>query len=449
MQTPLGKFSSVLIKAIPPPLRRYIECYPGLLRILDNIGWLFFDKILRMGVGLLVGVWLARYLGPDQFGQMSYAVAFVSLFGVVAGLGLSGVVVRDIVRDPKVASCNISTAFFLQAFAGLVAMLMSTVAIGLLRSDDKLTVFMISVLSIGLIFKASDSFKYWYEANIQSRYVVWVENGIFLLMALCRIGLILMKANLMSFIWLMLIESILIFLGLLWIYIKKNKSIAALFQASFQHAIYLLKESWPLLLAGIAITLYTRIDLVMLESMSNSREVGIYAAATKISEIWYFIPTIIVASLSPSIISSYSINRNQYLQRLKGLYFTMTWLAIAISLPISFLSNPIVSLLYGAEYQDAGPVLAIHLWASVAVFLGVASSQYLLIEHLQKISLYRTLIGLLCNVALNLLLIPSMGAKGAAIATLISYFVATFALVFFKATRNHGIYLLMSLIVRK
>lgn len=449
MKTKIGETFSHLLNIILKPLRPHLERHPGLAKILDNIGWLFFDKILRMGVGLLVGVWVARYLGPEQFGQMNYAVAFVGLFGSIAALGFNGIIVRDIVRDPHSANSTVSTAFLLQAIAGLVAMVLAIATISILKPDDQFTFYLVIILSVSLIFKATDTIKYWFEAHVQSRYVVWIENGVFLLMALCRAALILTKSGLIAFIWLIFAETVLVAIGLVWIYVSNNGTLSILFQASAARAKTLLKDSWPLLLGGIAITLYMRLDIVMLESMSNSREVGIYAAATRISEIWYFIPGIVIASVSPAIIASHGKDLDLYLKRLKTLYFMMVWLAIGVSLPIALLSGPIVNLLYGSEYQDAAPVLAIHLWGSVGVFLGIASSQYLLVEHLQKISFYRTFIGMICNILLNLLLIPSMGAKGAAIATVISYFLATFSLVFFKSTRGHAIHLLISPFVRK
>jgi len=419
-----------------------------LLKILDNIGWLFFDKILRMGVGLLVGVWVARYLGPEQFGQLNYAIAFVGLFGAIAGLGLNGIVVRDIVREPHSANVTLCTAFVLQALAGLLAMMLVILTIAILKPDDEFTRNMVIILSVSMIFKATDAIKYWYEARVQSRHVVWIENGVFVLMAIFRVAMILTKSNLMAFVWLTLAETVLISIGLVLIY-RSGSGFSGLFQVSVSRAKTLMHDSWPLLLSAIAVTLYMRIDMVMLEEISSSREVGLYAAATRISEIWYFLPTIIISSVSPSIISCHGTNIDLYLHRLRSLYFMMTWLAIAVSIPVSLLSAPIVSILFGQEYTDAAPVLAIHLWASVAVFLGMASSQHLLVEHLQNISFYRTLIGLVCNVLLNIVLIPKMGAKGAAIATLVSYFIATFSLIFFKSTQKHAMYLLMSPIVRK
>jgi PST family polysaccharide transporter len=414
-----------------------------LIKILDNVGWLFFDKILRMGVGLLVGVWVARYLGPIQFGQLNYAIAFVGLFGAIAGLGLNGIVVRDIVQSPASASVTLGTAFMLHAIAGLLAMLLVIASIVFLKQDDEFTRNIVIIISISLIFKATDVIKYWYEARVQSRNVVWVENGVFVLMAMVRLGLILSEANLIAFVLLTLIETLLVSLALIIIYATSG-TLASLFQLSVNRAKTLMQDSWPLLLAAIAVALYMRIDMIMLEGMSNSREVGIYAAATRISEIWYFLPTIIISSVSPSIISCHAHNKALYLLRLKRLYFTMIWLALGVAIPVSLLSEPIVNFLFGKDYLDAAPILAIHLWASVAVFLGMASSQHLLVEQLQKISFFRTLIGLICNVILNIALIPTMGAKGAAIATVISYFIATFSIVFFKSTRRHVVLLLLS-----
>lgn len=447
METQTGKSHSALIRILPPPIRRRVEHRPGLVKILDNIGWLFFDKILRMGVGLLVGLWVARYLGPEQFGQFNYAIAFVGLFGAIAGLGLNGIVVRDIVRDPQTAHGTLGTAFVMQVLSGLLAAFLVILTITMLKPDDDFTRNTVIIISLSLVFKATDTIKYWYEANVQSRYVVWVENVVFIFMATMRIAMVLSEASLMAFVWLTLAEAVMIATGLVSVYTYSG-GLYQLFQPSITRAKSLMRDSWQLLLAGLAVTLYMRIDVVMLEEMSSSREVGIYAAATRISEIMYFLPAIIISSVSPSIIKCHGTNMSLYMKRLKSLYFMMTWLALSISAPLSIFSDKVVGILFGPEFAEAAPVLTIHLWASVAVFLGMASSQHLLVENLQKISFYRTLIGLICNIFLNLLLIPSFGAKGAAIATVFSYFIATFSLAFFKTTRRHAFHLVMSPIIR-
>jgi O-antigen/teichoic acid export membrane protein len=443
-----SKEHTVLFLMLPESLRRHIEHRPGLVKIIDNVGWLFFDKITRIGLGLLVGVWIARYLGPAQFGQLNFAIAFVGLFGTIAGLGLNGIVVRDIVRSPSSASNILGTAIMLQALAGLIAMMLVITSISILKPDEEFTRTTVIIIGISLFFKATDPIKYWYEARTQSRHVVWVENGVFVLMTVVRVALILSEASVMAFVWLTLIETVLISLGLIFIY-TTNGRFATLLQWSLNRAKTLIQDSWPLLLSAMAVMLYTRIDMIMLEGMSNSREVGIYAAATSISEVWYFMPTIIISSLSPSIVACHADNMALYLMRLKRLYFTMFWLALGVSIPVSLLSESMVNILFGIDYLDAAPVLSVHMWASVAVFLGMASSQYLLAEQLQIISFYRTLIGLIFNVLLNIVLIPKMGAMGAAIATVISYFIPIFSLVLFKQTRAHSFHVLLSAIPPK
>lgn len=443
MNEQTGKSHSILVRMLPPPIRRRIEHHEGLVKILDNIGWLFLDNILRMGIGLLVGVWIARYLGPQQFGQFNYAIALVGLFGSIAGLGLNGIVVRDIVQDPQSANVTLCTAFVLQAIAGLFAVMLVIFTIAMLKPDDDFTRYMVIILSVSLIFKATDSIKYWYEARVQSRNVVWIENGVFVLMAMFRVAMILTGCSLMTFVWLTLAETVFISIGLVMIYASSN-GLAVLFQVSISRAKILMHDSWPLLLAAIAVTLYMRIDMVMLEGMASSREVGIYAAATRISEIWYFLPLAIVSSVFPSLVMKFKENKVLYISSLRQLYFSMFWLSIAGSACIFVFSESLVLILFGSEFSGAAQVLTVHLWSSVAVFLGVASSQYLITENLQKYSLYRTLAGVSVNVILNLVLIPDLGAVGAAVATLISYFVSVFSLVFFKKTRAHSVFLFTS-----
>jgi O-antigen/teichoic acid export membrane protein len=177
-----------------------------------------------------------------------------------------------------------------------------------------------------------------------------------------------------------------------------------------------------------------RIDQIMIKEMLGAQEVGLFAAAVRLSEVWYFIPSIITASLFPSIVNAKKNSQAMYLQRLQKLSTLMTWLAIVIALPMTFASDLVVSLLYGHYYQGAGAVLAIHIWGAVFVFLGVASGVFFTVENYTKKSLYRTSLGALSNILLNLVLIPRYGINGAATATLLSQFIANFLYDFFDTS---------------
>lgn len=404
---------------VPSFIRRRIAHRPNLLKIVDNIGWLFFDKVLRMGVGLLVGVWVARYLGPQQFGLLSFATAFIGLFGAVAGLGLQSIVVRDIVRDPTCKEETLGTAAVLQLAGGVLAYGLILGTIFLLRPDDALAKWLVAILGSMMLFKASEVAMYWFESQVLSKYTVWVQNGSFLAFAAVKVALIMGNAPLLAFAWATMAEAALVALLLLAMLGIHGPRLRKL-KVSLARAKVLLADSWPLMLSGIAIMVYMKIDQIMLGQMLGDQAVGIYSAATRISEVWYFIPMMIVASVFPAILEAKKQSEALYHQRLQRLYDLMVWLAVAVALPMTFLAGPLVNLLYGAAFSEAGTVLAIHIWASVFVFLGVASSQWYVAENRQILSFQRTLLGAVINVVLNYLIIPIYGATGAAYATVLA-----------------------------
>lgn len=407
----------------PAFIRRRIEHRPNLLKIVDNIGWLFFDKILRMGVGLFVGVWIARYLGPEQFGLLSFATAFVGLFGAIATMGLQGIVVRDIVRDPEGKEETLGTAAVLQLIGGLISYGLILASIFWLRADDALAKTIVAILGSMMLFKACEIAVYWFESQVLSKYTVWVQNGVFLIFAMFKVGLILQNAPLIVFAWTMMAEALgVAFLMLLMLGLR-GPGLNRL-NVSFNRAKTLLADSWPLLFSGIAILIYMKIDQIMLGQMVGDEAVGIYSAAVRVSEVWYFVPITIVASVFPAILEAKKRSEKLYYDRLQRLYDLLVWLSIFVALPTSFLSTTIVTVLFGDAYKQSGTILSIHIWASVFVFLGVASGKWFLAENQQLLSLQRTVLGAMTNIILNLLLITKFGVLGAAWSTVLSYAIA-------------------------
>jgi O-antigen/teichoic acid export membrane protein len=188
----------------------------------------------------------------------------------------------------------------------------------------------------------------------------------------------------------------------------------------------LLHQSWPLLLSGMAVMIYMRIDQIMIGEMLGDKDVGLFSAAVKIGEVWYFVPMAIASSLFPTIVESKKLGEPIYYARLQKFITIMTWMAISMAVVVTLAGDLIVDLLFGAAYTASATVLAIHIWAGVFVALGVASSGWFIVEGLQKLSFYRTLCGCITNVTLNLFLIPRYGIDGAAAATVASQGCAAF-----------------------
>jgi PST family polysaccharide transporter len=206
----------------------------------------------------------------------------------------------------------------------------------------------------------------------------------------------------------------------------------------------MLLESYRLILSSIAITIYLRADAVMLGAIVGDESVGIYAVATKFSEIWYFIPCAIVASVSPSIVQAKEVSESLYQQRLQKLFNCVSGLAYAIAIPMSFIASPLIVTIFGEEYQAAGTVLSLHIWASIFVFVGVARGPWVITEGFTMSSLVTKSCGAILNVLLNLWLIPNYREMGAAIATVVSYGVSDYLLFMIWPSLRNTIGIIMT-----
>ncbi|MBD2128171.1 flippase [Microcoleus sp. ZQ-A2] len=393
---------------------------PGLRKIIKNIGWLFADRVLRMGVGFLVGAWVARYLGPQQFGLYNYAIAFVSLFTALATLGLDQIVVRNIVREPSCKDETLGTTFALKFIGGLVTLFLTLAIIHLLRPDDSLTRWLVGITATGMIFQAFDTIDLWFQFQVDSKYTVVAKNTAFIIITVIKIALIQSKAPLIAFAWTGLLEIALGAVGLVLAYTLRGQNFKA-WRFSWLQAKLLLKESWPMIVAGLSIMIYVRIDQIMLGELIGSESVGIYSVASRLSELWGFVPTAIVSSFNPSIIEAKKVSEELYYNKLQKVFNIMTVLAYGIAIPTTFLSQEIVVLLFGESYASSGGVLAIYIWGQLFSFLGIARITWIVTEGFTMYALVFASAGAIVNIILNFWLIPIYQETGAAIATVISY----------------------------
>lgn len=407
------------LKINTPTIKLLNRLPPNLQTIVGNTGWLMGDRVVRMAMGVVVGVWVARYLGPAQFGSLNFAISFVALFGTLTTLGLEMIVVREIVRDDSSILELLGTATSLRLASSIITPLVALAAIRIIQPNDTEALLLVGLLSIGLLFQAFDTIDSYFQSQVQSKLTVWSKNSAFLIVAAVRLLLIHFKAPLWSFAAAQVGELALGAMGLVIAYHWIGGKILA-WRSSKKRALELLKQSWPVILSGVAIMIYMRIDMVMLKVIQGDTAVGLYAAATRVSEVWYFIPSTIVSSVSPAIIRSKD-NPSLYYARIQQLFSCMTLISVIIGSCIAISSRWIIHLLFSSAFAGATPVLAVHIWASIFVFLGTAQAPWDFSEDLLKLGFCRTLAGAISNILLNLILIPKYSALGAAIATVVAY----------------------------
>lgn len=387
-----------------------------------------------MLVGLLVGLWVARYLGPEQFGVFSYAVAFAALFSIITKFGLDTIVVRDLVRLPDQSDLYLGTAFWLK-LGGAVVMLAVLALAALLTSNDTTTTLYVLVIASGAIFQAFEVVDFYFQSKVLSRFVSVCKLTQLMISSLLKVYLILTGAGLFWFVLVTLVDQITLALSLIVAY--RYQKLGG-FYRYFDRIIAgkLLSESWPLTISGLAVIVYVNIDQIMIKDMLGVKDVGMYSAVVRLSVVWYYVPVIIANSLFPAIVNAKKISLALYYSRLRRLYTLMFWSAAAIALPVSFFSEWLVTVLYGEAYSQAGKALMIHVWTGVFAFLGIASGKWFVNEGLQKYYTINNAAGAVANIALNYLLIPIYGICGAAISAVLSQAVAMYFMnLVFEKTR--------------
>jgi len=412
-------------------------------KYLKNTGWLMFGKVLSLIVSLII----ARYLGPDSYGDLNFGLALVAILAAVGALGLDTFIIREIIQEPNKRDEILGTSLWLRIATNAllipIAVCIYLFSHSLSTTPGKPLTLMVGLLAFASFFKSFNVIDAYFQSQVQSKYVVQVQNICLIISAITKIAIVSLGLPLIYIVLALVFDGLILAAGLVIIYQQRGFSI---FNWTYNQsrAKLLLKQSSPLILSAVMVSIYMKIDVVMLKDM-GSKAVGIYSAAANISEAWYFIPVAIVTSVFPALINARKTDYERYQKRLGNLYDLLTYICLPIAIFISFTANYIIHFLYSNRFEGAGTMLSIHIWSGIFVFFGTASSQYLIAEGYTKISFYRTAAGAIVNILLNLWLIPKYAGVGASIATLAACFISTFYLLLVPKTRQQGIMMLKSL----
>lgn len=399
-------------------------------RLLRNSGWLIGEQLIRLGTGFLISLWLARQLGPAGFGSFNYAIAFTSIFAIFTTLGMSRIMVRELVAhhaDPVYCSRLLSTSIAMRLPAAGVAWLACAASGWAAGGTEAL---LIAWVAAGFFFSAtSDSLVQYFQAREAIRHATLARLLSLLAVTGLRIALLLLEADVLYFALALLLEQMAGALAMLVTYRRFGIGLSPR-HVDWTLAHSLLRESWPEIIAGFSGMLFMRLDQVMLQHMAGPEAVGAYAVATRLSELWYFIPAAIVSATYPRIIHLRESNRRSYQSSLLALMAVLAGLSYLTVAATHLLATPVIPLLFGEAYRAAAPILLIHIWCGLFIGLGLASGSWIMAERRAVLNLYRNLAGAGLNILLNLALIPVYGAIGAAYATLAAMALAYLAFDF-------------------
>ena len=405
-------------------------------RIRRNSAWMIGEQVARLSIAVLVTAWIARVLGPESMGRLSFALALFSMLGIVATVGLNRIAVREFVARPTAKGQRrlLATTLTMRWLAGALMSIAALVTCAILSPENLL---LVAILAPGYFFSAFEAIGLLYQARQDSGAVTITRLLAFAASTAIKVGILAAGGGLVAITTACLIDWIFGGLALALLYRRDNPQVR-LPRPDWAMARTLFSESRVEIVAGFSGMAFMRVDQIMLQTMRDPSQVAMMAISSRLTEAWYFVPAAIVASTYPVIVQLRDSDPEDAARRVRTLYRYLVMLSVAVGLVVTVAAAPVIQLLYGSAYLEAADVLVIQTWCGVFMSLGLASGAWLMSRREGVLNLRRNALGMIVNVAFNLWLIPAHGAVGAAWATLLGFFAAYFVYDFLDP-RAHAV----------
>jgi len=386
-------------------------------KVVANAGWLIAGKIAQMVLSLFVGVLSARYLGPSNYGLISYGNALIAFFMSLCTLGINSVIVKVLADAPDEQGESLGTAILMRIISSFCSILLVIGVSFIVDWGQWETIAVVALCSVSLLFHAYDTINYWFLSQYKSKVTAIAGFIAYAATAMYKILLLILRKSVLWFAFATTVDYIV--LGIIY-FVAYKKYQGPKFSFSIQKGKQILGKSYHYILSGMMVAIYGHTDKLMLKHLLSDAEVGYYATATAICAMWTFVLSAIIDSMYPEIIQAHKKDKALFDQRNRQLYAIVFYLVVAVSLGFLVLGDFVIKVLYGEAFAPAAAPLKVVTWYTAFSFLGVARSAWMVCNNLQKHLKYMYIPAIIINVVLNYVLIPVMGATGAAAASLVT-----------------------------
>lgn len=400
---------------------------------IKNAGWLIGGRIAQMLLSFVVGIITARYLGPGNYGLISYGTAYVSFFTALCTLGINSVIIKDFVEYPDEQGTAIGSAIVLRLISSALSALMIFGIVSILDKNEPTTIVVVVLCSFGGIFNVFETFNFWFQNQYKSKITSIATLLAYLIMSVYKILLLILEKDVRWFAFATSVDYIVIAVFLYCAYKKYN---GPELHFSAEKSKNLLKISYHYIISSMMVAIYGQTDKLMLKHMVGETEVGYYSTATAICAMWTFVLQAIIDSVYPTILKLKKENNEVYERKNRQLYLIIFYISGFVSIFFLVFGNLVVNILYGKNFLPAVDVLKVVTWYTAFSYLGVARNAWIVSENCQKYLKYMYGGAAILNIILNYFFIQVNGAVGAAVASLITQIFTSMILpIFFTQMR--------------
>jgi O-antigen/teichoic acid export membrane protein len=420
---------------MPPISLSYIKekwQHAGFQKYLKNTGWMFGGRVFSLVVSLFVSIFIARKLGPEQYGTLNFIISFVSIAGFTL-FAIDSLLIKKLNNEPENTNKILGSALLIKLINSFFTIIASTVA-ALFFAHNQSTTFLILIYSTFSIFQSFNIVDFYFQTHAKNKPISLMTISTGLISSITKLLIVIYGLPIIYLLLSYVFDHLINATGYAYLYKKYVDRLNWRPTKKLLH--YFIINSWPFSLSAVAASIYIRIDQIFIKVLMGSEAVGIYAIAVRFSEVWFFISSVICASLLPAILNAQKTNHDLFLARSKKLYTLLFYSALLISIFIFMIAPNIINSFYGTSYINSVPILRIYIWSIIGVFVGTALQHFLLAQNKFKTILSFNITGMLITLILNYLLIPMYGIKGAAIANIFAYSLPFLIIISLKGLRE-------------
>jgi len=414
-------------------------------KLVSNASWIMVGRVFQLVLTFITTMLVTRYLGPDEYGKITYVYSYIQLFLPLCTLGMNDIVVKELVDSRENNDAILGTMIGLRLISSLISMLCSIGLVTLFNSGSEY-LWIGTLLSFSLLFQSFDTILYFYQSRLLSKTTGIVYAIAYLLTSIYRIAGIVLKQNIYFFAFAMSLDFMMIAILLLLVYFKDRQKL----RFSFPLAKDLLRKSGYYIFAGLLVVIYGKVtDTLLLGKMVSETAVGLYAAGTTLCNAWPFVLTAVIDSFNPVIVDMHKTDKKLFKKKVRQLYALVFYIAIFAAIGITVFSGLAIKILYGEQFAQAAFPMRIYCWSTAFSYIGVSRTAWMQCEEKTRYEINISLFGAIVNIALNYALISKIGIIGAALAAVMTQFLTNFVFLFvMKDTRENAKLILDAILLR-
>lgn len=390
-----------------------------------------------MIMGLVYSMYTARYLGPERYGTIAFALAFTSIFGVVTDLGINTLTIREVARNKNSATTFLGNLLLIKSILVIITVAFIVVAVNL-TGHDRIEIDVTYLISISIILSAfNGAFNSLFQAFERIEYVS-IGSVLSNISMLLGAGYAISQGfGVIGFACIYIFSST---LGLAYtLFVANRLHLTHALQIDREMIWPMMKEALPFGITALSGMIYTYADSIMLSSLKGNEVVGWYNAPYRLMLMMLFIPNVINVVIFP-VMSRYFTSSPSFLKLIYTKYLKfMLILSLPLGMGTTLIADKIILFVFGVGFENSIVALKIIIWTIVLTFIGAAFARLLESVNQQRIITKISMVCMVVNVLLNILLIPKFSYIGSSFVTVVTEFLLVGSIIFFSYRLNYGI----------